>query len=124
MGAPNSVAGSIHAYGASSASTTSSKPSDSVVTSSSALSRVMFDSNSQIAKGSPAPNQQQQQEDPMTTDTLKSIAQQVIVSSNLQEIPGYGSTSLPSKGAAEDGKTSSSLVNCGETGSSSSPMNP
>ena len=42
MGAPNSVAGSIHAYGASSASaTTSSKPSDSVVTSSSALSRVV-----------------------------------------------------------------------------------
>lgn len=60
----------------------------------------------------------------MTTDTLKSIAQQVIVSSNLQEIPGYGSASLPSKGAAEDGKTSSSLVNWGETGSSSSPMNP
>lgn len=108
MGA-NSTAGPIHAYGAPASSTTSSK-SDSIVTSSSALSRVMFDSNSQISKGSPVP----QHEDPMTTATLKSIAQQVIVSSNLQEIPNYGSSL--SKG--EDGKA---LANWGDAGSTS-PM--
>ena len=71
----------------------------------------MFDSNSQISKGSPVPTQEE-----VTTATLKSIAQQVIVSSNLQEIPNYGSAL--SKGG--DGKA---LANWGDAGSTS-PMGP